>query len=105
MEFVGVAHDLIDLGHCREGLRIKLRRTPGHQDSRVRPLAMRASDRLSRLPHGFIGDRAAVDDHPVFVGPGKPADRLALREIQPATERNCLDAHASVPRSISPLNT
>jgi hypothetical protein len=105
MELFGITNDTLDFGHCLKRLRVQLRSAAGDENAGIRTRAIQSADRLSRLPHGLIGHRAAVDDDPLLIGGCKASDRLALGEIQTAAERDRLDAHASVSRSISPLKT
>ena len=100
-----ISDNAIDLRHVVERRRIKLGRAARDEDTNVGALPLRLADRLPRLSDGFVGHRAAVDDDPIFLGCRQPANGLALRKVQPATERNRFDAHPNVPRSISPLKT
>ena len=90
LHLLGVADDVIDLGHRREALRLDLRRAAGDDDARSRVLAAQPADRLRRLAHGLGGDRAGVDDDRV-VEPGLcgvPAHHLGLVGVEPAAERD-----------------
>ena len=90
-----------DLRHIYEGLRLGLSRAAGHHDCATHAFAREPADRLARLPHGFRRDRAGVDDNRVFESRarGRVADHLRFIGIQPATERDDLDAHATAANS------
>ena len=104
-DLVAVSYDPIDFRHLREGVGIQLRCATCDEDAGVRSLAPAMPDCLAGLAHRLVCDCAAVDDDPVFVRFCEATDRLALREVQPAAERDRLDAHANASRSISPLKT
>ena len=92
---VVIADDAIDLGHAGEHFGLCLRRAAGHHDPRLRPLALQPADRLPRLRHGFVGDRAAVDDDDI----GEPGasrlagDHLGFEGVETAAEGDEFDAH------------
>src|SRR4030081_1466285 len=71
------------------------RRAPGDDDPRRRPFALEPADRLPRLRHGFIGDRAAVDDD----GIGEPGvvsltqNHFGFKGVEAAAEGDDFDAH------------
>ena len=75
--FAAKALSLLGFPTTRDNSGHGLRRTAGSSSAaqpvtrilRVRPLAVRAADRLARLAHGLVGHRAAVDDDPVLVRP------------------------------------
>ncbi len=101
---VVIAEHAIDLGHISEHLRLGLRRAAGHHDAPVRPLALEPADRLPRLRHGFIGDRAAIDDDGVGE-PGIPRlaqDHLGFEGVEAAAEGDDLDAHVRRRRQTAP---
>ena len=60
------------------------------------PLALQPADRLPRLRHGLVGDRAAVDDD----GVGEPGalglarDHFGFEGVEAAAEGDDVDAHA-----------
>ena len=65
---------------------------------------MGAADRLAGLPNRLVGDGAAIDDDRIIAG--QRTHRLALGEVQPATEGDRPGAHQpNCSRSISPLKT
>src|SRR5690242_1012671 len=66
---------------------------------------MRMADCLPCLPHGLVGDGAAIDDGPILTGSRVTRDRLALGEVEAASEADRLDGHCSASRSSSPSNT
>ena len=90
-----IADDAIDLGHRCEHFWLGLRRTAGDDDAQARPLALQPSDRLPRLRHRLVGDRAAVDDD----GVGKPgvlglaSDHLGFEGVEAAAKGEDFDAH------------
>src|SRR5437764_6723773 len=104
-QFARISDHPRDTGHARERLRLELGRAAGDQYPGVGPPPVRAADGLARLAHGLVRHRAAVDDDPVLIRRSRSGDRLAFREVQPAAERDRLDAHRSASRSSSPLNT
>src|SRR5579872_1227219 len=100
-ELLPVAKDAIGFGHGRECLRLRLRRTAGHDDFGLRTAAAQRPDGLPRLADGFRSHRAGID-HNGVVEPG--ARRLAANDfrfggIEPAAERDNLDAHSAAPNS------
>jgi hypothetical protein len=84
-QLLGIADHPVHLGHRRERLRVDLRRAAGHHQLGAWPLAARAADRLAGLLDGFVGHRATVDHDRVTIGQ-QSTDRLALREVEPATQ-------------------
>src|SRR5262249_55817521 len=92
---VVIADDAVDLAHVRKHFCLRLRRTAGDDDARVRPFTLQPADRLARLRHCLIGDCAAVDDDS-FVEPGRVClarDRLGFERVETAAEGDDLDAH------------
>ncbi len=89
----GIAHDMGDFRHVREGLGLDLRRAAGDDDARAGPLALHPADRLSRLPRRFGGDGAGIDDDEIAFAAlrGQFADGLRLGQVQPAAEGDDLD--------------
>ena len=94
---VVIADDAIDLGHLGKHFRLRLRGAAGDDDAKLRPLALQPPDRLPRLRHGLVGDRAAVDDD----GVGKSGalrlagDHFGFERVETATESEDVDAHYS----------
>src|SRR3984893_18235368 len=92
---VVIADDAIDFFHASKHFRLSLRRAAGDDDPRRRPLALQPADRLPRLRHGFVGDRAAVDDD----GIGEPGvvsltrDHFGFKGVEAAAEGDEFDAH------------
>ena len=92
---VVIADDPIDLGHISEHPGLRLRRAAGDDNARIRPLALQPADRLPRLRHGLVGDRAAIDDD----GVGEPralrlaGDHLGFEGIEAAAEGDDVNAH------------
>src|SRR3954469_17261458 len=105
IELAAVSHDSGDLGHGLERARLQLRRTAGHKDPGAWTMPVRAANRLARLAHGLVGNGAAVDDDPILAAGRQPRDGLALREIEPAAERDRFGAHRSASRLSSPSKT
>src|SRR3954451_2974899 len=66
---------------------------------------MSAADRLPCLAHRLVGHGAAVHDNPIFARRRGARDCLALGEVEPAAQRDGLDAHCSASRSSSPSKT
>ena len=62
-QLLGIAKHLIHLGHLRELLGIDLGGAAGDDHAGIGALALHPADGLARLTHGFVGDRAGVDDH------------------------------------------
>ena len=92
---LGIADHVVGLDHIREGAGLDLRGAAGDDDLGAGPLAARLADRLPRLAHGLGRHRAGVDDDGA-VEPGllgKLLRHLALEAVQPAAERDDLDAH------------
>ena len=76
---LGVADDLRDFRHVREGRGLDLRRATRHDDADARPLARQAADVLLGLPDGFGRHRAGVEDHDILADAhGGAADRLGF---------------------------
>ncbi len=94
---VVIAEHAIDLGHVGKHLGLDLRRAAGHDDPGFRPLALQSADRLPRLRHRLIGDRAAIDDDGICEprALGLPRHHFGLEGIEAAAERDNLDAHGS----------
>jgi len=94
--FLGVADHAADFGHGSKARRINLRRATSDDDLCVWPFAPRATYGLPRLPHGFVGHRAGVDDHRVrersFAR--QRAHSFAFVSIEAAAERQNLDIRA-----------
>ena len=92
---VVIADDAIDLGHFGKHFRLRLRRAAGDDDAQVRPFALQPPDRLPRLRHRLVGDRAAIDDD----GIGKPGalrlagDHFGFERVETAAEGEDVDAH------------
>jgi hypothetical protein len=59
---LGIADDMVDLGHRGEGLGFGLGGAAGHDDPGGRVLAPQPADVLPRLAHGLGRHRAGVDD-------------------------------------------
>ena len=80
-QLLGVADQMVDLGHRCEAARRHLDSAAGHDDAAARALAAQPADGLARLPLGLGGDRAGVDDHRVVEGGGTgvAAHHLRLR--------------------------
>src|SRR4029077_17003556 len=86
--FLVIADDAIDLNHPSEHFRLGLRRAASDDNAQAWPLALQPPDRLPRLRHCFIGDRAAIDDD----GVGKPgilglaSDHLGFKRVEAASQ-------------------
>jgi hypothetical protein len=93
-QLLGIAQHAMHAGQRRPGLRRDLRRAAGDDDTRLRPVAMRATDRLPRLPLRLGRHRAGVDDDGVVQPAGQVAHHLALIGIEPAAKRQNIDSHA-----------
>ena len=63
VELFGIAQDEIDFIHGREGIRVDLRGAAGDHNGLVRVIAARLADRLTGLPHRFVGNRAGIDQN------------------------------------------
>ena len=94
LHLLRIADHARDFRHFGERSRVDLGGASGHDDGRVRPLAPRPADGLARLPYGFRGHRAGVDDH----GIGEPGRfGVATHDfrfigVQPASQRQKRDA-------------
>ena len=79
----------------REHVGLRLCRTTGDHDARRGPLALDPADRLPSLGHGFIGDRAAVDDDGIGQAGalGLARDHFGFESVEAAAEGKDLDAH------------
>ena len=60
--FLGIAQYRCHLGHRSKTVRIDLRRASRHNDPRIGAAFARLADGLPRLAHGFVGNRATVDN-------------------------------------------
>src|SRR5215210_2128004 len=92
-----VAEHAIDFRHAREHVWLRLRRTTGDHDPQLRPRPLEPPDRLPRLRHRFIGDRATVDDDG-FAEPGVlgvAGDHLGFEGVEPATKGDDFHAHVT----------
>src|SRR5689334_19862400 len=78
VEFGRISHNTRHAWHLGEHPRLKFGSATGDQDPRSWTPPMRTSDRLTGLANRLIGDGAAVDDDPVFVGRCGARDGLAL---------------------------
>ena len=59
---LGVADDVIDLGHVGKALGLDLRRATRHDDASLGLLAAKSSIGLRGLTYGFTGHGAGIDD-------------------------------------------
>ena len=97
IELAIIADDERDFTHAGEGLRLGLRRAARDDDLRIGALALEAADRLARLAHGLRRHRAGVHHHGVCdAGAGGcVADHFRLVGVEPASEGDDVDAHAT----------
>ena len=85
-----------DFGHCLKSLRVQLRSAAVDQNASIRTITMRAADSLTRLPHGLVGHRAAVDDDPVPSAVARRGSFRSRRNSNGSPSSTRLDAPASV---------
>ena len=123
LQLFGIAENEIDLVHPGKSRGFRLGGAAGDDDAGIGIIAPGLTDRLTRLTHGLVGDRAGIDQHSLLQ---TRSFRLALHHlrligIEPAAKGYHIDGHeaatssagspgavlvhSSVSRSISPSNS
>lgn len=95
VHLVAVADHRIDLGHFREGFRLRPRGAAGHHDLRIGSVPVGAADGLAGLANRLGRHRATVHDDQVILSVGHFAtdnlsNRLALRDVEATAQRDDL---------------
>src|SRR5690348_15802759 len=77
IELLGIAENEVYFGHACEDGRFGLGGAACHEKTNAGPVALRATDCLTRLPYRFRRDRARVEDHRAV----RDADRLRANHL------------------------
>ena len=104
IELCGIGDEAINLGHGGDAVAINLGRAAGDQQAGVGAGAAGAANGLTGLAQGLAGDRAGIDDDEMIAAGGwqgagaeHGAQGIAFRQVQPAAQRDDLEAHSSAP--------
>src|SRR5579862_4837320 len=99
IELLGIAQNLIGLGHGGKCLRLGLRRAAGDDDPGLRALTPQRTDCLPRLAHRLRSNGASIDHNRIAITGALRlvANHLGFGGIQPAPKGDDIDAHHAAP--------